>query len=78
MTAPNTRKGGTPAYASMWARVIAQEVGQMVQLELADGTSCIGRLERLEDGRAVVTVDGRMRVIGLDQLRAIQEVEGDE
>ena len=78
MTAPNTGKGGAPAYASMWSRVIAHQVGHLLQLGLMDGTTCIGRLERLEGGRAVVTVDGRARVIDLDQLRAIEEVEGDE
>ena len=76
MMAGNARREPPPAYASMWARVIAQEVGQILQVELADGTTCIGRLERLEDGRAIVTVDGRIRVIGLDELRAIEEVEG--
>ena len=78
MTAPNTGKAGTPAYASMWSRMIAEAVGRLLHLELMDGTTCVGRLERLEAGRAIVTVDGRARVIDLDQLRAIVEVEGDE
>lgn len=78
MMAPNTGKGGTPAYASMWSRVISQEVGHVLQLELADRTTFIGRLERVEDGRAVVAVDGRVRVVSLDLLLAVEEVEGDE
>ena len=78
MTATNAGKGGAPAYASMWSRVIAHEVGHLLQLGLADGTTWIGRLERVEGGRAIVTVGGRARVIDLDQLRAIEAVEGDE
>jgi ribosome maturation factor RimP len=60
----------------MWSRVISHEVGHVLQLELADRTTFIGRLERVEAGRVVLTVDGRIRVIGLDELRAIEEVEG--
>lgn len=75
MMAGNARREPPPAYASMWSRMIGQEVGRILRLGLADGTTCIGRLERVEDGRAIVTVDGRIRAIGLDQLRAIEEVE---
>lgn len=75
MTGPNTGNGGAPAYASMWSRVLVQELGHLLQLGLADGTTCIARLERVEHGRAVLTIDGRARVIDLDQLRVIEAVD---
>ena len=75
MSDSNAGKGSAPAFATMWSRVIAQEVGHTPRLELADRSTCTGRLERVENGRAVFLVEGRLRMICLDHLRAIEEVE---
>ncbi len=66
----------TPAYASLWVRILQRNVGRPVELELDDGSRCCGQLERVEADAAVLIVEGRVQLVSLDQVRAVEELDG--